>query len=314
MKASYSWYLYIKCWFQFSYISRLERVYSREHVVIHDAFAVLVFVAVVGVTWVLLISARQALVKGQRSFARDGQIKLSELYIFTDPALLWKLNVASLLIMPPLIWWLLSSLVMAIAAALLIALLPRFVLRWLRKRRLEGVHAQLPDALMMLASGLRGGANLQQAMEGLSRDLSPPISQELALVVREQRLGVAFEDAVDRLAERVPSADMQLVASALRISREVGGDLADTVARLGETIRKRLMMERKIKALTAQGRLQGMVMTALPALIILALLQIEPQAMGALFNTLRGWVVLFIAILFEVLGYLWIRKIVSIEV
>jgi tight adherence protein B len=167
---------------------------------------------------------------------------------------------------------------------------------------------------MMLASGLRGGANLQQAMEGLSRDLSPPISQELALVVREQRLGVAFEDAVDRLAERVPSADMQLVASALRISREVGGDLADTVARLGETIRKRLMMERKIKALTAQGRLQGMVMTALPALIILALLQIEPQAMGALFNTLRGWVVLFIAILFEVLGYLWIRKIVSIEV
>ncbi|MFA7494994.1 MAG: type II secretion system F family protein [Acidithiobacillus sp.] len=281
---------------------------------IHDAFAVLVFVAVVGVTWVLLISARQALVKGQRSFARDGQIKLSELYIFTDPALLWKLNVASLLIMPPLIWWLLSSLVMAIAAALLIALLPRFVLRWLRKRRLEGVHAQLPDALMMLASGLRGGANLQQAMEGLSRDLSPPISQELALVVREQRLGVAFEDAVDRLAERVPSADMQLVASALRISREVGGDLADTVARLGETIRKRLMMERKIKALTAQGRLQGMVMTALPALIILALLQIEPQAMGALFNTLRGWVVLFIAILFEVLGYLWIRKIVSIEV
>lgn len=281
---------------------------------IHDVFAVLIFVAVVGVTWVLLISARQALVKGQRSFARDGQIKLSELYIFTDPALLWKLNVASLLIMPPLIWWLLSSLVMAMAAALLIALLPRFVLRWLRKRRLEGVHAQLPDALMMLASGLRGGANLQQAMEGLSRDLSPPISQELALVVREQRLGVAFEDAVDRLAERVPSADMQLVASALRISREVGGDLADTVARLGETIRKRLMMERKIKALTAQGRLQGMVMTALPALIILALLQIEPQAMGALFNTLRGWVVLFIAILFEVLGYLWIRKIVSIEV
>ena len=143
---------------------------------------------------------------------------------------------------------------------------------------------------------------------------SPPISQELALVVREQRLGVAFEDAIDHLARRVPSQDVQLVSSALRISREVGGNLGETVARLGHTIRKRLMMEQKIQALAAQGRLQGMVMTILPALVVFALLQIEPQAVGALFNTIRGWAVLAIAILFEVLGYFWIRKIVSIEV
>jgi tight adherence protein B len=280
----------------------------------HEAFAFLVFMAVLGLTLLLSFAARQLLYRGQNRFARDSQMGLKSLFIFADPVLLWKLNLMLLAVLPVLTWWASGSVVVAAGAAFLILLLPRLIMRWLQKRRLDRLHAQLPDALMMLASGLRSGANLQQAMEGLSRDLRPPISQELGLVVREQRLGAAFEDAIDHLAERIPSPDVQLVASALRISREVGGSLADTVARLGETIRKRLMMEQKIKALTAQGRLQGIVMTALPALIILALLQIEPQAMGALFSTTQGWAVLAVAILCEFLGYFWIRKIVSIEV
>ncbi|MBU2812098.1 secretion system protein [Acidithiobacillus thiooxidans] len=270
--------------------------------------------AVLGLTLLLSFASRQLLYRGQNRFARDSQMGLKSLFIFADPVLLWKLNLMLLAVLPVLTWWASGSVVVAAGAAFLILLLPRLIMRWLQKRRLDRLHAQLPDALMMLASGLRSGANLQQAMEGLSRDLSPPISQELGLVVREQRLGAAFEDAIDLLAERIPSPDVQLVASALRISREVGGSLADTVARLGETIRKRLMMEQKIKSLTAQGRLQGIVMTALPALIILALLQIEPQAMGALFSTTQGWAVLAVAILCEILGYFWIRKIVSIEV
>ncbi len=275
---------------------------------------ILVFLAVAGGVFMTFLAAQQALAEGRVTFSRESRARLSELFIFADTDLLWKLNLTAVIVLPVIVWLVLGSPVLGGATVVAIALLPRFALRWLKKRRLDQLHGQLPDALLMLASGLRGGANLQQAMEGLSRDLSPPISQELALVVREQRLGVAFEDSIEHLAQRVPSQDMQLVSSALRISREVGGNLADTVARLGDTIRKRLLMEQKIKALTSQGRLQGMVMTALPALIVLALLQIEPQAMGALFHTVRGWAVLAIAIIFEVLGYFWIRKIVSIEV
>ncbi len=275
---------------------------------------ILVFLAVAGGVFMTFLAAQQALAEGRVTFSRKSRARLSELFIFADTDLLWKLNLTAVIVLPVIVWLVLGSPVLGGATVVAIALLPRFALRWLKKRRLDQLHGQLPDALLMLASGLRGGANLQQAMEGLSRDLSPPISQELALVVREQRLGVAFEDSIEHLAQRVPSQDMQLVSSALRISREVGGNLADTVARLGDTIRKRLLMEQKIKALTSQGRLQGMVMTALPALIVLALLQIEPQAMGALFHTVRGWAVLAIAIIFEVLGYFWIRKIVSIEV
>ncbi|WP_437558962.1 type II secretion system F family protein [Acidithiobacillus sulfuriphilus] len=275
---------------------------------------ILVFLAVASGVFMTFLAAQRALADGRVTFSRESRARLSELFIFADTDLLWKLNLVAVIVLPVIVWLVLGSPVLGGATVVAIALLPRFALRWLKKRRLDQLHGQLPDALLMLASGLRGGANLQQAMEGLSRDLSPPISQELALVAREQRLGVAFEDSIEHLAQRVPSQDMQLVSSALRISREVGGNLADTVARLGDTIRKRLLMEQKIKALTSQGRLQGMVMTALPALIVLALLQIEPQAMGALFHTVRGWAVLAIAILFEVLGYLWIRKIVSIEV
>ena len=275
---------------------------------------ILVFLAVASGVFMTFLAAQRALADGRVTFSRESRARLSELFIFADTNLLWKLNLVAVIVLPVIVWLVLGSPVLGGATVVAIALLPRFALRWLKKRRLDQLHGQLPDALLMLASGLRGGANLQQAMEGLSRDLSPPISQELALVVREQRLGATFEDSIEHLAQRVPSQDMQLVSSALRISREVGGNLADTVARLGDTIRKRLLMEQKIKALTSQGRLQGMVMTALPALIVLALLQIEPQAMGALFHTVRGWAVLAIAILFEVLGYLWIRKIVSIEV
>lgn len=286
----------------------------EERMVGHNVVGILVFAAVVGFVFVALLAIRRILTMGRTAFTRDGRVKLSELFIFADSDLLWKLNMAVVLVLPIMVWLMLDAPVLAVMTAVVMGGLPRFVLRGLQARRLDRLHAQLPDALMMLASGLRGGANVQQTLEGLSRDLSPPISQELTLIVREQRLGVAFEDAIDHLAQRVPSQDVQLLSSALRISREVGGNLADTVARLGDTTRKRLMMEQKISALTSQGRLQGMVMTALPVLIVFALLHIEPQAVGALFNTMRGWAVLAIATLFEVLGYFWIRKIVSIEV
>lgn len=274
----------------------------------------LVFLTVTALTALLVWASRQALRKRREVFAQETRAGLAEMFIFADPAFLWRVNLAASLLVPLFLWLFTGSLPVTVAAAVLVALAPRLILRHLRKRRLARMHEQLPDTLLMTASALRGGANLGQTLEGLSRDLSPPMSQELSLVVREQRLGATFEEAVAHLAERVPSQDMELVVAALRINREVGGNLADTLHRLGDTVRRRLMMEQKIKALTAQGKLQGLVMTALPVLIILALLRIEPQAAGALFHTYQGWAVLAIAVVLEFLGYLGIRKITTIEV
>ncbi|WP_308387757.1 type II secretion system F family protein [Acidithiobacillus sp. AMEEHan] len=276
--------------------------------------ALLVFLSVAALIYLLAQGSRRALQRQQQRFTKDAQRNLTDMFIFADPGLLWRMNLAALLLIPPLFYLVVPSLSVVILLALMLAVAPRFLLRHLKIRRFNRLHDQLPDTLLMMASALRGGANLGQTLEGLARDMSAPMSQELSLVVREQRLGIPFEEAVAHLAERVKSQDFDLVVSALRINREVGGNLADTLLRLGETVRKRLMMEQKIKALTSQGKLQGLVMTALPILIVLALLRIEPQAASALFDTYKGWAVLAIAAVLELLGYWGIRKIVSIEV
>ncbi|MBU2789241.1 type II secretion system F family protein [Acidithiobacillus sp. YTS05] len=277
-------------------------------------FAALVFLSVGVLFFVLVQGARMVLARQRATFTQTTKSSLADMFLFADPSLLWRLNLGALLLIPLLIYLLIPSLPLVIAVALLVAVSPRLLLGYLKARRFDRLHQQLPDTLLMMASALRGGANLGQTLEGLARDLSAPMSQELSLVVREQRLGVSFEDAVGNLAMRVRSQDFDLVVSALRINREVGGNLADTLQRLGETVRRRLMMEQKIKALTSQGKLQGLVMTALPVLIVLALLHIEPAATGALFNTYKGWGVLGITLVLELLGYWGIRKIVSIEV
>jgi len=277
-------------------------------------FALLIFLAVSVLLYVVVEGVQRTLNRQRQTFSTETRRSLADMFIFADPALLWRLNLVAVILVPLLVFFLFDSVPLVIVAAILVALAPRWILGFLKRRRYNQLHDQLPDSLLMMASALRGGANLGQTLEGLAKDMSPPMSQELSLVVREQRLGVPFEDAVSHLAERVKSQDFDLVVSALRINREVGGNLADTLQRLGETVRRRLMMEQKIRALTSQGKLQGLVMTALPVLIILALLRIEPAAAGALFDTYRGWGVLAIAIVLEVLGYWGIRKIVSIEV
>ncbi|MCE5361147.1 type II secretion system F family protein [Candidatus Igneacidithiobacillus taiwanensis] len=276
--------------------------------------ALLVFLSIVIFLQTSFNVVRTILRRRKESFTQETRRSLTDLFLFTDPALLWRVNIIALILLPLLAYLLLGSLPITVFVAILTAISPRLILLYLKKRRFNQLHSQLPDTLLMMASALRGGANLGQTLEGLAKDLSAPMSQELSLVVREQRLGVTFEDAVSHLAERVHSQDFDLVVSALRIDREVGGNLADTLQRLGETVRRRLMMEQKIQALTSQGKLQGLVMTALPVLIILALMHIEPAATGALFDTYKGWAVLGIAIILEMLGYWGIRKIVSIEV
>ncbi|MEY2343024.1 type II secretion system F family protein [Acidithiobacillus sp. IBUN Pt1247-S3] len=276
--------------------------------------ALLVFIFVATSLYLVYGSTQKALETGRKKFTAETRQSLADMFIFADPALLWRLNLLALVLIPIVAWLLSASMVVGIMTALAVAFSPRLILRFLQQRRFLRLHDQLPDTLLMMASSLRGGANLTQTVEGLARDLSAPMRDELSLVVREQRLGTSFEDALANLAERVRSQDFELVVSALRINRQVGGNLADTLQRLGETVRRRLMMEQKIRALTSQGKLQGIVMTALPGLIVLALLRIEPEATGQLFHSLQGWAVLSIALVLEVLGYWGIRKITNIEV
>jgi len=166
----------------------------------------------------------------------------------------------------------------------------------------------------MLAAGLRAGASLTQAMTQACRELPAPCGQELSLCLRQQRMGIPLETALMQLAHRAPSEGLSLFVSAVRISQESGGQLAQTLDRLADTLRRKAALEGRIDALTAQGRLQGWVMVALPLAVGLALFVIEPQAMQALWTTWPGQLLMVAVALLEACGLHFIRRITEVEV
>jgi tight adherence protein B len=210
--------------------------------------------------------------------------------------------------------WLTGQPLAAFIALLALGAVPGVVLAWLRRERLKTLSAQWPDAVMLVASALRAGSSLAQGLGQAARELPAPAGLELSLTVREQRLGVSLDDAMAHLERRVRLEAVTLFAASVRIAQETGGNLAETLERLADTLRRKASLEGKIDALTAQGRMQGWVMAALPLAVGAALFAIEPQAMSPLVSTWQGWCVCAGVVLLEGLGLFFIRKIVSIDV
>lgn len=184
----------------------------------------------------------------------------------------------------------------------------------LRKQRHAQFITQLPDALLALASSLRAGANLSQAIALTAQRQPTPLGQEFSLVQGRQRLGDDLKTAMDGLCERFPSAELRLFRDALVISHQVGGDLASTLETVSITLRERAQIEEKVQALTAMGRLQGKVMCLLPAAIGGMLYLQQPEVMSRLFTEPMGWAILSIVGVMMALAVFMIRRIVSIDV
>jgi tight adherence protein B len=215
----------------------------------------------------------------------------------------------------PVIALILSHSILIAAATLPIALaLPKKFLARMRSKRIEMLERQLPDALLMMAGALRAGVSFPVALESAVHESAPPISQEFDLLMREIRLGIDLDVAMRNAERRIPVSDFMMATAAITIAREVGGNLAEALEAVAGTLRAKLQMEGKIKALTAQGRMQGIVMTGLPLLVMIALYFIEPKAMAPLFNQPVGWATLSVIALMEFLGYKSISKITNIDV
>ena len=188
------------------------------------------------------------------------------------------------------------------------------MLRFIATRRLRRFEQQLPDALLMITGALRAGASLPIALEGVVSEAKPPISQEFDLFLRELRLGVDFGEALEALEKRVPLADLALVTGGMALSREVGANLAETLESIAKTIRAKLQMEGKIRSLTAQGKMQGIVMAGLPVFLVFVLNIMEPDAMAPLFHEWYGWITLAVMTVTILVGHHVIRRITSIDV
>ena len=184
----------------------------------------------------------------------------------------------------------------------------------LYKKRIALIDSQVPDMLSMAAGAMSAGAALMTALESVARDGPVPIKLELDMMLREVRLGIDLDLALDHLAARLKSNEMIMVAAAIKIARESGGNLSESLEKLSRSVRDRQNMEKKILALTAQGRMQALVMAGLPFFLLYALFQLDPIAMGPMFHTFLGWAVFLAVCAWITVGFKIIKKIMDIDI
>jgi len=192
--------------------------------------------------------------------------------------------------------------------------LPHFTLQNLRRRRADQFIFQLPDALHALAATLRAGVNLPKGLEQLATWQPVPLSQEFGLVLAEYQIGRDLGDALDNMYKRIARPELEILNSAINVSRTVGGNLADTIESLALTLQEKATVEGKIKALTAMGKIQGWVVSCIPLVIGAAMFAIDPERMYPLFTEISGWIALGIAAVMMIMAVFVIRQIVNIDV
>ena len=200
-----------------------------------------------------------------------------------------------------------------LAAILIVAVEYVYVLLRIDRRSTSFTN-QLGDCLMMVANALRAGFSFLQAMEMISKEMEPPISEEFQHVMRDIGLGATVERALDDMEKRVGSPDFSLVVTAVLIQQQVGGDLAQILDTISETIQDRIRMRREVKTLTTQGRLSGWILILTPVALALFMTSSDPNYLDPLFKNPIGQIILGATIVMEIIGAIIIKRIVDIEI
>jgi tight adherence protein B len=206
------------------------------------------------------------------------------------------------------------SVLFAIVFGFLGLLVPRWVIGWLRARRFREINAQLGEALTLVSSALRSGLSLPQGVELVVQEMDPPIAEEFAIVIKENRLGLSFDEALSNLAERVPTPDLDMVVTAIVTIRETGANLAEVFDVIAHTVRERKKVEGKIQAMTAEGMTQGVMMCAVPPVLIVAFYFLDPTLVEPLFTSVLGILMLLVIAGMDAMGMWMIRNTVRIDV
>jgi tight adherence protein B len=182
-----------------------------------------------------------------------------------------------------------------------------------RRRRQAAFTNQLDDSLQLLAGGLRAGHSVLRALDAVSRDTESPTSDEFARVVNETRVGRDVNVALAEVAERTGSEDFAWIVQAIGIHREVGGNLAEVLDRVAATIRDRNELRREAIALSAEGRVSGVVLLLMPLVVVCVLLVVAPGYLGTLFDSTAGIVIVGLATVLMTVGALWLRQVVKVR-
>lgn len=194
------------------------------------------------------------------------------------------------------------------------SILPALIIKTMENKRKEKFAGQLVDGLMVISSALKGGLSLLQAIEVLVEEMPAPISQEFGLILRENKIGLTLDESLRRLNDRLKLEELGLMINSVLVARETGGDLTKVFSRLATTIRDNRKLKENIRTLTLQGRLQGIIMSALPFIFVWWVMTFNKEHFDIMLGTEKGRMLLFVAAGLQAVGMVLIRKFSIIKI
>lgn len=262
-----------------------------------------------------LVEVGERRMEGRRSTARtmllisraDLPLRAGEWYVLSVASVLFGLLLGMVVIPGP---WLLGAVIGLVAGLVL----PQLVLRFLAARRAKAFERVLPQTLVLVATTLKSGFALPQALAAVAQDAPAPVDKEFSRALAETRIGTDIADALERVADRMGSESMHMAIMAIRIQREVGGNLAETLETTAKTLREREMLKQQVAALSAEGRLSAQILIALPIVLFLYMLMVNYDYVSLLWTTALGLLMSVGAIVMMVIGVFWMSRVVKIEV
>jgi tight adherence protein B len=262
--------------------------------------------------WVTHRSLNSAWVKYRDTFNIETQTQLAEMFVFVDLSLFWPHLFALAGTAGFLLWVWTESVILSALTGVFLLFAPRVILTRARAARAHRLDRQLPDALRMVASALGAGSSLNSALNAIAKDLNAPLSQELSLILREQRVGIPLHDALNNFRLRLDTDSVGQVTTLLQVGAESGGSLSTLLDRLAANLNAQQHIALKADMLTSQGRMQAWVIGMLPLLLLVILWWIDPFAMHSVLTTEVGKFVLLCIALLEATGLFWLRSILRV--
>jgi tight adherence protein B len=202
----------------------------------------------------------------------------------------------------------------AFLASILGGMVPWLMLARHQRHRRVAMEEMLPDALVSMGNSLRAGLTLPQSIAILVENTDPPVSQEFGLLLKQHKLGLTLDEAMNNMSERVQSKNLDLVVTSIQVARGTGGNLPEVFEDTAHAIREITRLEAKISTMTAQGKMQAIVLGGLPIFIAGAIYQVDPAMISPLWTDKIGWVILFFIAIMMMVGIFMIRKIVTVDV
>ncbi|MFB6373356.1 MAG: type II secretion system F family protein, partial [Bradymonadaceae bacterium] len=240
--------------------------------------------------------------------------ELHRLFLDTSPSQFIMIHLLAVLASLGFGYIVLGGILGALVGGVIGVFAPRYYLKQQWQSRIKAIDEQVEEAVIYMANSFKANPSLPDAIKDVTKSMGPPISEELEVLLREYQLGTPIDQALINLQKRMPSRNLELAISALRVGRSVGGDISDILEDIADTIRESYRLEREIDKQTAQGRMQAWVMGLLPLAFLAFMYWFDPQLVTPLFESFVGYMVIAIAAVLNIIGVYLILKVVDIEV